>query len=117
LAAVPPLVSDIDLSADDRWLYASCWSTGELKQYDAGDPFHPRRRARSAWAASCAPAPPRRGPRVGAWVAKLDADPSRGGLAADPRSFPHGDAFRGLRVHQTRPQGGDAPSDPSCHTR
>ena len=26
--AVPPLVSDIDLSVDDRWLYVSCWGTG-----------------------------------------------------------------------------------------
>ena len=41
--AVPPLVSDIDLSVDDRWLYVSCWGTGELKQYDVSDIFHPRR--------------------------------------------------------------------------
>jgi selenium-binding protein 1 len=40
--AVPPLVSDIDLSVDDRFLYVSCWGTGELKQYDVTDPFHPR---------------------------------------------------------------------------
>jgi selenium-binding protein 1 len=40
--AVPPLVSDIDLSVDDRWLYVACWGTGELKQYDVADPFHPR---------------------------------------------------------------------------
>jgi selenium-binding protein 1 len=40
--AVPPLVSDIDLSVDDRWLYVSCWATGELKQYDVSDPFNPR---------------------------------------------------------------------------
>ncbi|MGH7526696.1 MAG: selenium-binding protein SBP56-related protein, partial [Gemmatimonadales bacterium] len=40
--AVPPLVSDIDLSVDDRFLYVSCWGTGELRQYDVGDPFHPR---------------------------------------------------------------------------
>ena len=40
--AVPPLVSDIDLSVDDRWLYVSCWGTGELKQYDVADIFHPR---------------------------------------------------------------------------
>jgi selenium-binding protein 1 len=26
--AVPPLISDIDLSVDDRWLYVSCWGTG-----------------------------------------------------------------------------------------
>jgi methanethiol oxidase len=40
--AVPPLVTDIDLSVDDRFLYVSCWGTGELKQYDVTDPFHPR---------------------------------------------------------------------------
>ena len=28
--------------------------------------------------------------------------------------FPHGDEFRGLRVHQTRLQGGDASSDSYC---
>ena len=41
--AVPPLVSDIDLSVDDRWLYVSCWGTGELKQYDVSDPAQPDR--------------------------------------------------------------------------
>jgi selenium-binding protein 1 len=40
--AVPPLVTDIDLSVDDRFLYVSCWGTGELKQFDVTDPFHPR---------------------------------------------------------------------------
>ena len=40
--AVPPLVTDIDLSVDDRWLYVSCWGTGELKQYDVSDPHNPR---------------------------------------------------------------------------
>ena len=40
--AVPPLVSDIDLSVDDRFLYVSCWGTGEMRQYDVSDPFHPR---------------------------------------------------------------------------
>src|SRR5829696_2327099 len=40
--AAPPLVSDIDLSVDDRWLYVSCWGTGELKQYDVTDVFNPR---------------------------------------------------------------------------
>jgi methanethiol oxidase len=41
-AAVPPLVTDIDLSVDDRFLYVSCWGTGELKQYDVTDPANPR---------------------------------------------------------------------------
>jgi selenium-binding protein 1 len=40
--AVPPLVTDLDLSVDDRYLYVSCWGTGELKQYDVSDPYHPR---------------------------------------------------------------------------
>jgi methanethiol oxidase len=39
--AVPPLVTDINLSLDDRWLYVSCWGTGELQQYDVSDPFNP----------------------------------------------------------------------------
>ena len=55
---------------------------------------------------------------VGAWMAKLDTNPEDGGgLVADPRFFPNGDAFRGLRVHQTRLQAGDASSDSYCHTR
>ena len=29
--AVPPLVTDINLSLDDRFLYVSCWGTGELQ--------------------------------------------------------------------------------------
>lgn len=40
--AVPPLLTDIDLSLDDRMLYAACWGTGELRQYDVSDPFHPK---------------------------------------------------------------------------
>jgi selenium-binding protein 1 len=39
--AVPPLVTDINLSLDDRYLYVSCWGTGELRQYDVSDPFKP----------------------------------------------------------------------------
>ena len=39
--AVPPLVTDINLSLDDRFLYVSCWGTGEFLQYDVSDPFHP----------------------------------------------------------------------------
>jgi methanethiol oxidase len=152
--AVPPLVSDIDLSVDDRWLYVSCWGTGELKQYDVSDIFNPREtgsvklggitRRQSHPAAPDQPLAggpqmvevSRDGKRVyltnslygvwddifypdgvGAWMAKLDVDTDTGGLATDPRFFPHGDDFRGLRVHQTRLQGGDASSDSYCHTR
>ena len=42
LRAVPPLVTDIDLSVDDRYLYVSCWGTGEMRQYDVCDPFTPK---------------------------------------------------------------------------
>ncbi len=40
--AVPPLVTDIDLSMDDRFLYVSCWGTGEFHQYDVSDPMSPK---------------------------------------------------------------------------
>jgi selenium-binding protein 1 len=40
--AVPPFVTDINLSLDDRFLYVSCWGTGELRQYDVSDPFAPK---------------------------------------------------------------------------
>ena len=39
---MPPLVSDIELSLDDKFLYVSCWGTGELRQYDVSDPMNPR---------------------------------------------------------------------------
>jgi len=149
--AIPPLVTDIDLSVDDRFLYVSCWATGELKQYDVTDPAHPREtgsvRLGGIGAAAAHPARPdlplaggpqmvevsRDGRRVyvtnslygawddqfypdgvGAWMAKLDVGPD-GGITADPRFFPHGDVFRGRRVHQIRLQGGDASSDSYCY--
>jgi selenium-binding protein 1 len=40
--AVAPLVTDLNLSLDDRFLYVSCWGTGELRQYDVTDPFNPK---------------------------------------------------------------------------
>ena len=151
--AAPPLVTDIDLSVDDRWLYVSCFGTGELKQYDVSDPFHPRETASVRLGGMVRrephPAAPnlrlgggpqmveisRDGRRVyvtnslyaswddvfypdgvGAWMAKLDADVSAGGLVADAGFFPHGDDFRGHSIHQTRLQGGDASSDSYCFT-
>ena len=41
--AVPPLVTDINLSLDDRFLYVSCWGTGEFIQYDVSDPVNPKK--------------------------------------------------------------------------
>ncbi|MQA95739.1 MAG: hypothetical protein GEV11_14205 [Streptosporangiales bacterium] len=49
---------------------------------------------------------------VGAWMAKADSGPD--GFTLDERFFPYGDAFRGLRAHQIRLQGGDASSDSYC---
>src|SRR6202043_698202 len=40
--AVPPLVTDINLSLDDKWLYVSCWGTGELRRYDVSVPDRPK---------------------------------------------------------------------------
>jgi selenium-binding protein 1 len=149
--AVPPLVTDIDLSVDDKTLYVSAWGTGELLQYDVSDPFKPVQtgsvRIGGIVGQVAHPAAPdmplRGGPQmvevsrdgrrvyvtnslygswddqfypdgVGAWMAKLDADVD-GGIALDQRFFPHGDDFRGLRVHQVRLQGGDASSDSYCY--
>ncbi len=41
--AVPPLITDINLSLDDRFLYVSCFGTGEFLQFDVSDPFHPKK--------------------------------------------------------------------------
>ncbi|WP_263986812.1 selenium-binding family protein [Streptomyces sp. RLB3-17] len=56
----------------------------------------------SAWDAQFYPA------GIDPWMVKLDADTSHGGLSVDSRFYPHGPDFLGLRVHQTRLQGGDA---------
>lgn len=149
--AVPPLVTDISLSVDDRTLYVSCWGTGELKQYDVTEPARPREtgsvRLGGIVGRKPHPAAPgetltggpqmvetsRDGRRVyvtnslysawdeqfyphgvGAWMAKLDTDPS-GGMSIDSRFFPRGDDFHGRRVHQIRLQGGDASSDSYCY--
>jgi selenium-binding protein 1 len=37
--AVPPFITDINLSLDDRFLYVSCFAIGEFLQYDVTDPF------------------------------------------------------------------------------
>src|SRR5262245_13997989 len=40
--AVPPFVTDIDLSMDDKFLYVACWGTGDLQTYDVAEPFNPK---------------------------------------------------------------------------
>ena len=39
--AVPPLITDINLSLDDQFLYVACWGTGELRCYDVSEPRSP----------------------------------------------------------------------------
>lgn len=39
--AVPPFITDLNLSLDDKYLYVSCWGSGEFRQYDVSDPFRP----------------------------------------------------------------------------
>lgn len=52
--------------------------------------------------------------RRDAWMTRIEADPDSGGMKIEPRFFAQGDDFRGLRVHQTRLQGGDASSESCC---
>ena len=40
--AVPALVTDIDLSLDDKYLYVACWGQGAMHQYDVSDPMNPK---------------------------------------------------------------------------
>jgi selenium-binding protein 1 len=40
--ATPPLISDIDLSVDDKFLYVACGGTGEMRQYDVTEPRKPK---------------------------------------------------------------------------
>jgi selenium-binding protein 1 len=42
---VPPLITDIALSVDDKSLFVSCWGTGELKRFDVSNPRAPRETA------------------------------------------------------------------------
>lgn len=42
LPEVPPLITDILISLDDRFLYFSNWLRGDLVQYDISDPQNPR---------------------------------------------------------------------------
>ncbi len=139
--AVPPLVTDINLSLDDRWLYVSCWGTGELKQYDVSDPFHPvetgsvhmggiTRRTGGLNGGPQMVELSRDGRRlylsnslyaawdaqfypegIRSWLAKLDAAPG-GGLEQDGAFFQEFEQ----RTHQIHLEGGDASSDSYCYS-
>jgi selenium-binding protein 1 len=141
--AVPPLVTDISLSVDDRTLLVSCWGTGELKRYDVTDPHNPRetgsvhlggivRRASHPAAGALKGGPQmvemsRDGKRVyltnslyASWDAQFYPEGIDGWMVkidSDGDFAVDPDFFieySGERPHQIRLQGGDASSDSYC---
>jgi len=53
--AVPPLITDINLSLDDRFLYVSCfWAPVSSCNTDVSDPYHPRKPDQCTWVESSA---------------------------------------------------------------
>ena len=142
--AVPPLVTDIDLSVDDETLYVSCWGTGEIKRFDVRDPANPKetgsvhlggivRRAEHPASGALNGGPQmievsRDGRRVyvtnslyATWDAQFYPEGIDGWLvkldSADGEFQPDPDfflPFSGERPHQVRLQGGDASSDSYC---
>ena len=60
LGPVPPLMTDIDLSMDDRFLYVACWGTGGMRSTMSPIPGSRSSRARSMPAASFAARPTQR---------------------------------------------------------
>jgi methanethiol oxidase len=141
--AVPPLVTDLALSVDDRTLLVSCWGTGELKRYDVSDPRNPVesgsvhlggivRRASHPAAGALKGGPQmvemsRDGKRVyltnslyASWDAQFYPEGIDGWLVkldAEDGLAVDPDffvEFDGERPHQVRLQGGDASSDSYC---
>jgi selenium-binding protein 1 len=116
--AVPPLVSDINLSLDDKQLYVSCWGTGELRQYDVSDPFAPRLTATTQIGGivrrAAHPAQPNQRLNGGPQMVELSRDGRRvyltNGLYSpwDAQFYP--DGMKGWMVKfDTKPEGGMAP--------
>ncbi|QKR00623.1 selenium-binding protein [Metallosphaera tengchongensis] len=141
---VPPLVTDIDLSLDDRFLYLSCWGTGEVRKYDVTDPFKPILvgKVRLGGIGRGEPHPStselsggpqmlevsRDGRRVyvtnslySSWDNQFYPDGIRGWMAKlnseDGLSVERGFLvdFGDARAHQVRLRGGDASSDSYCY--
>jgi methanethiol oxidase len=141
--AVPPLVTDIALSVDDRSLYVSCWGTGDLKRYDVTDPFHPRETGsvRIGGIVGRAPHPAAGTVNGGPQMVEVSRDGRRVYLTNslyaswDAQFYPEGIdgwmvkldnngsleldprffvEFDGERPHQIRLEGGDASSDSYC---
>lgn len=136
--AVPPLVTDINLDLQDRFLYVSCWGTGDFKQYDVSDPFNPKETASVRIGGIASEGDLNGGPQmvevsrdgkrayisnslyaswdaqfypegVRGWIRKLDAG-AGGGLSIDESFAPQ----TRLRPHQIHLEGGDASSDSYC---
>jgi methanethiol oxidase len=141
--AVPPLVTDLALSVDDRTLLVSCWGTGELKRYDVSDPRNPVESGSVHLGGIVRRAShPAAGPlKGGPQMVEMSRDGKRVYLTNslyaswDAQFYPEGidgwlvklDAENGLAVdpdffveydgerpHQVRLQGGDASSDSYC---
>jgi len=112
--ACPPLVTDIDLSLDDRFLYVSCWGTGDLRQYDVSDPFRPKLTGQVRIGGIVARAPHPGDPRPlngGPQMVEVSRDGKRiyftNSLydAVDPQFYP--DGIKGWMVRvDARPNGG-----------
>jgi methanethiol oxidase len=142
--AVPPLVTDLALSVDDKTLYVSCWGTGELKRYDVSDPFHPRETGsvRLGGIVGRAPHPAAGAVNGGPQMVEVSRDGKRVYLTNslyaswDAQFYPEGIdgwmvklesddgglaldpdffvPFEGERPHQVRLAGGDSSSDSYC---
>jgi selenium-binding protein 1 len=112
--ACPPLVTDIDLSVDDKYLYVSCWGTGDFQQYDVSDPFNPKLtgKVRIGGIVSHAAHPKSRGPlNGGPQMVEVSRDGRRiyftNSLygAIDPQFYPEG--INGWMVKvEAKPGGG-----------
>jgi selenium-binding protein 1 len=113
--AVAPLLTDINLSLDDRFLYASCWGTGEFIQYDVSDPFKPTKvasfRLGGIVSRAAHPAKPGQALNGGPQMVEISRDGSRlyftNGLYSpwDEQFYP--DGVRGWMVKvNVKPNGG-----------
>jgi selenium-binding protein 1 len=127
--AVPPLLTDINLSLDDTFLYAACWGTGEMRQYDVSDPDNPKLigSVRIGGIVKRSPHPASGPANGGPQMVEVSRDGRRGyftnslygaidpngGLTLDPKFFLPFEA--GYRPHQIRLEGGDASSDTFCY--
>ena len=145
LKAILPLVTDINLSLDDKYLYVSCWGTGEFRQYDVSDPFNPKLTGTIKIGGISKSYPHPKGGKVngGPQMVEISRDgkrvyftnslystwddqfyPGIKGWMAKVITKPNGgmefepDFFidtGNVRTHQVRLQGGDSSSDSFCY--